>query len=466
MEVSALPTRELRALQPILWLAFAAVAALAQPERDVVVSNRPLTAIGQHSPSAHRAGDRYCFLRYAVRPNGELGQDLYVTTVDGTSEKRITNSSLVYHPVWRQFSSRIVCVAIPERITRALRPGIYELDASGESEPVAIMQFAREDIPFAPTVSPDDTRLAYYHYSTDPDRSSRLWVHLYDLARARSLGEAPWPDEAFSLSEASGPWWHDKTRLRVLGTRITDRGSETAVYELDLGKNSWRKVFRLPQDEVVSSFAYCPTTKRLAYLRQSDEPGRQDVMVCGDDGRDPYPLFTVLRPLKHLVRPFPDDIAWLPSGDSLIVTSGPNLVLLKLGKASEGGVVACKENMLRIYRALIQYAYDHGGALPHWDDDREAFGTPYRNPFFWVTAIGDAYLPDPSAFRCPLDTRARNTAPSSYKFNLDLAGRLFDIERQKKKLVILEEAGTWHDGSRLVLYTNGEFDLVTTPAPE
>jgi len=454
-----------RSLLCLLAILAIASRAGAQPERDVVIENRPLTAIGQHTPCASSSGKWYSLLSYAVRPDGALGQDLYVRSLDGATERRLTSSSVVYHPTWRKDGTRLVFVAIPDRITPDRKTGIYQLSATGESEPVLIMAFSRGDIPFAPTVSPDDRNLAYIHYSNASARATELWVYMYSFERMQLTGELPHPEDGFRLSEDSGPWWHGPKQLRVLGERVTERGVEAAVYECDIVGGKWKRVFRLPDGERASSFAESTDSGRLAYLRECGDPSRLEVVLCRDDGRDPYALCTIDRPLRHIARVFPNDISWVVDQPEIIVASGPNLALLRLGKEGEGSLDACKANMLRLYSALQQYAYDHEGLLPNWSDNPEAFGPPGRDPYFWVAAIAGAYLPDASALYCGLDDRDKKHFPTSYLFNLDLAGKTFDNERQKKDVIILQEAGKWHKEGRLTLYTNGESRLAQDEGP-
>lgn len=444
---------------PLLILCAKAVLA-QQTEPLAVIEERPLTAVGQHSPALSSNGAWCAYVRYAVRDKGDLSQDLYVRSMDGTTERRITNSSLVYHPTWRNNLGRIVCVAVPQRVSAERRPGLYQVDPNGQTEPILLQAFARGDIPFAPVVSPDDEKLAYFHYTNDRSRPTDMAVFIFNLKTMRLLGELPKPKDLFRLSESSGPWWHSPRHIRVLGERATEKGLELSIYECDTAGGDWRKVNTLVDAPGACSFAYSIPTGRLAWLQDSAEVGRQDLMVADKDGKGSQRVATVLRPYKHLPRPFANDVSWMPDGRALVVTSGPNLVLLRLGKPGEGGIDASKANMLRIYNALMQYAYDHGGQLPHWDHNREAYGVPGRNPWFWITALGDTYLPGGEALHCALDPRNRAQVPSSYVFNTQLAGRIFDNEAQKRNLIILEEADTWHDQGRLVLYTDGTFAVI------
>lgn len=430
------------------------------PEPLAVIEELPLTAIGQHSPAISGNGGWFAYVKYAIRDNGDLSQDLYVRSMDGDTERRITSSSLVYHPTWRNDLGRIVCVAVPEKISAERRPGLYQVDPSGQTEPLLLEGFARDDIPFAPVIGPEDEVMAYLHYANDPNRPTDIAVYLYNLSTLRLIGELPELPDGARVSESSGPWWHTPRHVRVLGERATDRGVETSIYEADTGAGKWRKVHTLKNAPGAASFAFSMSSGRLAWLQQAADLGRQEVMVADKDGKNPQRVAFVSQPYKHLPRPFANDLNWLPDGRALVVTSGPNLVLLRLGRPGEGGIDASKQNMTRIYNALMQYAYDHGGELPHWDHNPEAYGVPGRDPFFWVTALGETYLPGGDALYCALDPRNRGRIPSSYRFNSSLAGKIFDNEAQKRDLVILEEAETWHDQGRLVLYTDGTFEVI------
>jgi len=211
---------------------------------------------------------------------------------------------------------------------------------------------------------------------------------------------------------------------------------------------------------VVWSCAYAPATDRLARLQESEDYDRLDLVISKGDGADAYVVASVTRPFRHLPRPFPHDLAWLRDGQSLTVTSGGNLRLLQLGKPGGTAERATKANMMRIYNALRRHAYDHGGLIPHWEDTPQPLGVPNRNPYYWMYAIQGVYITDPSAFYSPLDRRDRDGVRSSYEFNMELAGRVFDQEALKKDIWILREAEAWHKEGQLVLYTNGEFGYV------
>jgi len=436
------------------------IAQAQETGRLAVIEELPMTAVGQHSPAVSSNGAWCAYLRYAVHGQGDLSQDLYVRSMDGSTERRITNSSLVYHPTWRNEMGRIVCVAVPQRVSAERRPGLYQVDPSGQTEPILIQGFARGDIPFAPVVSPDGEKLVYLHYTNDRSRPTDMAVFVLNLKTMRLLGELPQPKDGFRISEASGPWWQSPRHIRVLGERATEDGLETSIYEADINGGDWRKVYTLKNAPGACSFAFSLSTGRLAWLQDSVDVGRQDLIIADKDGKDGQRVTTIMRPYKHLPRPFANDIQWMPDGRALVVTSGANLMLLRFGKPGEGGIDASKASMLRIYNALMQYAYDHGGQLPHWDHNPEAHGVPGRDPWFWITALGDTYLPGGEALHCALDPRNRNQVPSSYLFNRGLAGRIFDNEAQKRNLIILEEAQTWHDQGRLVLYTDGSFEVI------
>ncbi len=429
-------------------------------DAPIVMEDRPLTAMGQHSPALCSEGNWIAYLRYVVGPDGEVRQALCMgNTADPGMEKRITTNSLVYHPSWRVGTTRIVCVAIPADTKR--RPGIYEIDASGDSDPIVVLPTSRSSLPYAPTVSPDDRQLAYFTYSNDPApaRRGEIVLSLLNFSQAASFGEvAPYDKEPFRLSEGSGPWWHGPGLVRVLGERRTEKGLRKAVYEYSVERSQWRRVFEIPDELGIESMAWSPSAGTLAYLREGAGPSQMDVVLCGPDGKDPKVLTTVARPMKQLPRPFPNDVVWLPDGSGLIVVSGGNLRLLRLGKASEADERVCRDNLRMIYRAFQRFAYDHGGQYP----PRPAGVAPDSTEpsTAWVGPLLDVYLDNPSALYCPFDGRPRSPHASSYVLNPWMFGRNFDQEALKRDLPILWEADAWHEGSALVLYADGHVGLV------
>ena len=82
-----------------------------------------------------------------------------------------------------------------------------------------------------------------------------------------------------------------------------------------------------------------------------------------------------------------------------------------------------------------------------------------QDPWFWVHALQETYLPDAAALFAPDDTR-RLWRPSSYEFNPTLAGRVFDQESLKRGVWMLREMEVWRDDGRLVLATNGEIEQI------
>jgi hypothetical protein len=467
-EVGRMRRTRLPALPVVVAVLAAAGMAPRAPaeEPDAVIETRPLTAVGQHSPTVADTGGWLCMLRYSVRADGALGQDLFVRRVDGSAERQLTSTSLVLHPSWRRKNLRIVCIAVPDRPTKARPVGVYDLDASGDSPPNLLCPYQRERAPVALEVSPDDTRLLLVQQSADTERPGRYWLFLWDLRESKLLGEIPPPDEPFRLALSASPWWHSATQIRVVGEEVTEEGIEQAVYQYqwadprDIARGKWKRIFRFARDERPSSVSYSASSKRLAYLRPGSAPDRADVVICGDDGRDPRVVYTATTPVKHLPRPFADDTAWLPDGDALVVTSGPNLVYLKLGKPGSTGTLAARANLERLYAALVQYAEDHGTKLPHWDDNKAVYGTPESDPFFWVAALAGTYIEDPSIFRSPSDPRDRATVQSSFVLNPSLAGRRLDQIRELTDTVLLEEAERWRPEGRLVLYGNGKIAVV------
>lgn len=433
-------------------------------EPPIVMEDRPLTAVGQHSPALSSNGGWVCYLRYVVGPSGETGQALCLDSIVAPGrEKRLTTTSLVYHPSWRVGADRIVCVAIPQNTEK--RAGIYEIDASGDSDPILILPASRQALPYAPTVSPDDRQLAYLAYSNDPDpaRRGEIALTVLNFSEGRSFGELPpFEKEPFRICETSGPWWHASGVVRMLGERQTPQGPRLSVYEFRLQKKEWRRVFELREKAGVESFAYSIEGSRLAYLRATATPGQMDVVLCDAEGRDPTVLTTVSRPVKQIPRPFPSDIAWLADGQSMVVVSAGNLRLLRLGKASEADERVCRANLQVLYRALQRFAYDHGGAYPP-PAHTEPGQPPEPDPARWVGAIRDTYVDNTSAFYCPFDARPHEDRPSSYVFNPLLFGALFDQEAIKRDLPLLWEEDAWHKDAILVLYTDGHIALVASP---
>jgi hypothetical protein len=434
-------------------------------EPPIVMEDRPLTAVGQHSPALSTRDGWIAYLRYVVGPAGETGQALCLDSLVAPGrEKRLTSTSVVYHPSWRVGAARIVCVAIPQNTEK--RAGIYEIDASGDSDPILILPASREALPYAPTVSPDDRQLAYFGYSNDPDpaRRGEIALTVLNFSEGRSFGEVPpFEKEPFRISDCSGPWWHASGVVRLVGERRTPQGPRLAVYEFRLPKKEWRRVFELRETSGVESFAYSPEGSRLAYLRETTTPGQMDVVLCDGEGRNPTVLTTIARPVKLTPRPFPADVAWLPDGQSLVVVSAGNLRLLRLGKASEADERVCRSNLQVLYRALQRFAYDHGGAYPPPAPGGEPGQPPAPDPARWVGAIRDAYVDSPGVFYCPFDARPHEERPSSYVFNPLLFGTLFDQQAVMRDLPLLWEEDPWHKNSILVLYTDGRIALVASP---
>lgn len=439
-------------------LALLSLGAVRAEETSLaVMDDRPLTAMGQHTPALSMSSGLMAYLRYVVGPRGDLIQALCVDSLQAAGmEKRLTSTSLVYHPSWRMKAARIVCVAVPDATERPV--GIYEIDASGESDPLLLVRASKTNLPFAPTVGPDDKLLAYLAYSTVPARKGEIALVLFDLAKGQSVGEAPaWDEESFRISECSAPWWVAAGVVRVVGERSTPEGLMRAAYEYNAVKNQWRRVFEFAAGSSPESVAYSLASKRLAWLDGSE--ATVDLVLADRDGGQPTVLTTIPRPSRFLPRPFPSDVAWTSDGAGIVVTSGGNLRLLTLGTPEEAEHRVCRGHLTRLYRAFQRYAYDHMGMYPTIPEPPPGAAVEF-DPWLWVTALKGTYVDDASLFSCAYDPDVGRERPASFVMNPNLYGKLFDQEALKREMPLLWEAQPWHEGRALVLYTDGRIALI------
>ncbi len=409
-----------------------------------VIEDQPLTATGYHSPACSPDGQWIAFLGYSPRPGGGVGQDVYIMSTDGTVFRRLTSRSIVEAPQWDPNSNRLVCAVTRQSGERA-DSGLWYVPLSLRGRPNQFLKAVPERAPHAPVFSPDGRYLAYIHYESDDSQRFVPWVINLQRLEVRKPLELP---AQVTLCQSSAPVWaRDSHKLRFLAYEEKGR-RELGLWEVDVESGKVGRVHVFPEGWEVSSLAYSPDGKRLAYIRKQGDV--EELVVADERGANPVAVAEIAKRLELLPKLFESDVSWL-TNNAIVYVSGANLRLLRLGSPEEAAILASRRNLLELYSALRAYARLHKGYLPSPQDDPQLYDP--NDPYFWVLAVAP-YLRTRRVLYSPAD--AKRDKPSSYELNEKYVGQMLSAVAEIEDAILLQEREAYHNGKRVVLYANGK----------
>ena len=204
------------------------------------------------------------FMRASDFDPPDMKADIYITNIDGTGERRLTDSpGLDGFPTWSPDGQRIAFVSD--------RGGdgnwdLYVMDSNGTRQ--RRLTYTPEEDEAVPAWSPDGEKIAY---AINPDGASTIWVMDTEGSDRRQLGSGLFPNWSPDGERIAYTTYQGKAYLAVMNAD----GSERRI----LGATVIQRLLRLGGGDEP---AWAPGGERIAFAAY--------------DGRDNSEIYVILFP--------------------------------------------------------------------------------------------------------------------------------------------------------------------------
>ncbi len=245
--------------------AISSPAASAAPSASASASASAPTASTPAASTASNSGRVSSAGRIAYVGDQDGNQDIYVLTVDGASNARLTTDAAPdVNPSWSPDGTRIVFMS-----ARDGDPEIYVMDTDGNNQQRLTTDAG---IDTSPAWSPDGSQIAYV---SDRDGNTDIWVMNADGSQPRKLTQHPERD-------FDPAWSPDGTRIAFTSYRDTptDRPAANDLYVMQADGS---QVTRLTNDFARNGGpVWSPDGARIAF-DYFDGEGIVDGDIAGGD---------------------------------------------------------------------------------------------------------------------------------------------------------------------------------------